>query len=123
MVCVYVPLTPLTSHQSVFGWGLSGVVAKAAAKLRWVPGQRAARYDIAGFVTMLKEWPVLDKGTFSYLDKDGNWVERPLETINLTATKMSHLGDDHPIYPGTQNLTQCWLVPYPLFYRRHNRRR
>lgn len=38
---------------SCFGWGLAGAVALKAAQLRWVPGQRAARYDIAGFVTLV----------------------------------------------------------------------
>jgi hypothetical protein len=39
---------------SVFGWGLAGAVALKADKLRWLPGQRSARYDIAGFVTMIQ---------------------------------------------------------------------
>ena len=39
---------------SCFGWGLAGAVALKAAKLRWIPGQKKARYDIAGFVTMLR---------------------------------------------------------------------
>ena len=39
---------------SVFGWGLAGAVAAKAAKLRWIPGQKSMRYDIAGFVTVLQ---------------------------------------------------------------------
>jgi hypothetical protein len=39
--------------QSVFGWGMAGAVALKADKLRWIPGQKKARYDIAGAVTML----------------------------------------------------------------------
>lgn len=38
---------------SCFGWGLAGAVALKADKLRWIPGQKKARYDIAGAVSML----------------------------------------------------------------------
>ena len=38
---------------SVFGWGLAGAVALKADQLRWIPGQKKARYDIAGAVTVL----------------------------------------------------------------------
>lgn len=43
---------------SCIGWGLAGSVAQMADKLRWIPGQRKARYDIAGFVIMLTDWPL-----------------------------------------------------------------
>lgn len=32
---------------------MAGAVALKADKLRWIPGQKKARYDIAGAVTML----------------------------------------------------------------------
>ena len=32
---------------------MAGAVALNADKLRWIPGQKKARYDIAGAVTML----------------------------------------------------------------------
>ena len=35
------------------GWGLAGAVGLQADKMRWVPGQKQARYDIAGFITLL----------------------------------------------------------------------
>jgi len=37
---------------SCVGWGLAGAVGQKADELRWIPGQRSARYDIAGFVTL-----------------------------------------------------------------------
>ena len=43
---------------SCFGWGMSGAVALKADHLRWVPGQKNARYDIAGFVSLMKDWLV-----------------------------------------------------------------
>eukprot|EP00048_Salpingoeca_helianthica_P005630 m.89768 g.89768 ORF g.89768 m.89768 type:complete len:759 (-) comp13673_c1_seq1:46-2322(-) len=43
---------------SCIGWGLAGAVAQTADRLRWLPGQRKARYDIAGFVTMMSDWPL-----------------------------------------------------------------
>jgi len=39
---------------SCVGWGLAGAVGLQADKMRWVPGQKQARYDIAGFITLLK---------------------------------------------------------------------
>ena len=38
----------------MFGWGMAGAVALKADELRWIPGQKKMRYDIAGFVTMMK---------------------------------------------------------------------
>ena len=43
-----------TCLQSVFAWGMAGAVALKADKLRWIPGQKKARYDIAGFITMIQ---------------------------------------------------------------------
>jgi hypothetical protein len=34
--------------------GLAGAVALKADELRWIPGQKQMRYDIAGFVTILQ---------------------------------------------------------------------
>ncbi len=36
------------------GWGLAGAVGLQADKLRWLPGQKKFRYDIAGFITMMR---------------------------------------------------------------------
>ena len=53
---------------SCFGWGLAGAVAQRAAQLRWVPGQRKARYDIAGAITLLANWPLVCPSTFKFLE-------------------------------------------------------
>jgi hypothetical protein len=44
----------LAALQSCVGWGIAGAVALQADKMRWVPGQKQARYNIAGLVTFLK---------------------------------------------------------------------
>lgn len=46
-------LRPCSSSKSMFGWGLAGAVSLKADQLRWLPGQKKARYDIAGAVTLL----------------------------------------------------------------------
>lgn len=89
---------------SVFGWGLAGAVALKADKLRWLPGQRSARYDIAGFVTMIQDWPVIDNATLEYWggEMDGDdkvWKTTDISCINLVATNLAFLGNDHPIWP------------------------
>lgn len=90
---------------SCVGWGLAGAVGLQADKLRWVPGQKQARYDIAGFVTVLTDWPVVSRGLLSYphseKDQDGNmvevWTTRNIASINLIASNVPKLGNDHPI--------------------------
>lgn len=92
---------------SVFGWGLAGAVALKADQLRWIPGQKKARYDIAGAVTVLSDWPVIDACKFEYLKEHKNpitkkvhssWKTEMIDTINMVATNMPYLGNDHPIY-------------------------
>jgi len=91
---------------SCFGWGMAGAVALKADKLRWIPGQRSMRYDIAGFVSLIKDWPVADVGKLEYReaiegsDEPGPWQETEISLINLICTNMDKLGKKHPIYPG-----------------------
>ena len=62
---------------SCFGWGMAGAVALKADKLRWLPGQRSMRYDIAGFVSLIQDWPVADKGILEYreaIEGKVSWV-------------------------------------------------
>eukprot|EP00730_Choanoeca_flexa_P007789 TRINITY_DN12393_c0_g1_i4.p1 TRINITY_DN12393_c0_g1~~TRINITY_DN12393_c0_g1_i4.p1 ORF type:complete len:476 (+),score=119.90 TRINITY_DN12393_c0_g1_i4:888-2315(+) len=88
---------------SCFGWGIAGAVALKADKLRWIPGQKKARYDIAGAVSMLTDWPIVDKFKFEYPVKkdDGTheWKTEYLSTINMISANMPYLGDDHAISP------------------------
>ncbi len=86
------------------GWGLAGAVALKAAKLRWIPGQKNVRYDLAGFVTMVRDWPVIDKARMHFLMdvKHGDttkleWVEEDVSLVNMVVTNLSKLGVDHPI--------------------------
>jgi diacylglycerol kinase family enzyme len=88
---------------SCIGWGLAGAVGLQADKLRWLPGQRKVRYDIAGFVTMIKDWPVVSKCQFAYLvpKEDGTeqteWRVSNWGFINFIASNVPKLGVDHPI--------------------------
>ena len=85
---------------SCFGWGMSGAVALKADKLRWIPGQRSARYDIAGFVSLISDWPVADKGNLEYKDSaTGEWIKTEISLINMICTNLDYLGVKHPIYP------------------------
>jgi diacylglycerol kinase family enzyme len=83
---------------SCFGWGMAGAVALKADKLRWIPGQRSMRYDIAGFASLVNDWPVADKGTLEYReaiegqDDPGPWVTTEISVINLIVTNMATLG-------------------------------
>lgn len=81
---------------SVFGWGLAGTVAKAADDMRWIPGQKSFRYDLAGFVSMLKDWPLQCKATLEYPTDSGIKTEE-ISLINFTATNLPWLGVDHPM--------------------------
>eukprot|EP00047_Mylnosiga_fluctuans_P023538 m.139873 g.139873 ORF g.139873 m.139873 type:complete len:933 (-) comp9621_c0_seq2:187-2985(-) len=90
---------------SCVGWGLAGAVGQQADKLRWVPGQKQARYDIAGAVTMLSDWPIVCRGQLSYpvteAGPDGAkstvWKSKNIGCINLIASNVPLLGNDHPI--------------------------
>eukprot|EP00039_Didymoeca_costata_P025376 m.13110 g.13110 ORF g.13110 m.13110 type:complete len:503 (-) comp4793_c0_seq2:81-1589(-) len=98
---------------SVFGWGLAGTVAKTADELRWIPGQKGFRYDLAGFVSMMKDWPPTCKCTISY-PKEGEpdgWAHEEASLTNMAATNLSWLGVDHPM---TQDVTpdDGFLVTY-----------
>lgn len=95
---------------SCFGWGLAGAVALKAAQLRWVPGQRKARYDIAGAITLMADWPVACPCTFEYMEEKPDRVDPAvmrkvrkalsIGVVNLIASNVSKLGKDHPISPG-----------------------
>ncbi|EDQ88820.1 uncharacterized protein MONBRDRAFT_32642 [Monosiga brevicollis MX1] len=84
---------------SCFGWGIAGAVALKADKLRWIPGQKKARYDIAGAVSLLSDWPIVDEFDFSYPVSENEWATERLRTINLIASNMPYLGSDNAIYP------------------------
>merc|ERR1711937_10765 len=79
---------------SCVGWGLAGAVALKADQLRWLPGQRNFRYDIAGFVTLMKNWPLDCAADFEFLikqgEKDGQplfeWKKESIQMINMIAT-------------------------------------
>eukprot|EP00039_Didymoeca_costata_P004887 m.76845 g.76845 ORF g.76845 m.76845 type:complete len:834 (+) comp12585_c0_seq1:102-2603(+) len=90
-----------TCGLSCVGWGLAGAVALKADQLRWLPGQRHFRYDIAGFVTLMKNWPLSCKGTFEFLVESENgeekWEAEEIQMINMIATNCPKLGVDHPI--------------------------
>lgn len=90
---------------SCIGWGIAGAVARKADELRWIPGQRKFRYDIAGFVTMVKDWPVNNIAKFEFHVKkpDGTYeweVHEEIDLINMIATNVPKLGVDHPIVRG-----------------------
>jgi hypothetical protein len=97
---------------SCFGWGLAGAVALKADKLRWIPGQKSARYDIAGFVSLISDWPITDEATLKYKETEGGeWKEVEISTINLITTNLSHLGSDHPIHPDIECDDGTVLLP------------
>lgn len=87
---------------SCVGWGLAGAVGLQADKLRWLPGQRSARYDIAGFITMFKDWPLSCRADFSYIDATTKQVVelKSIGVVNLIASSLPRLGVDHPICLG-----------------------
>lgn len=43
--------------QSCVAWGLAGACTARAERLRWVPGQKKLRYDLAGFLTLCSVSP------------------------------------------------------------------
>eukprot|EP00052_Salpingoeca_macrocollata_P022869 m.199798 g.199798 ORF g.199798 m.199798 type:complete len:526 (+) comp21903_c3_seq4:129-1706(+) len=90
---------------SCFGWALSGAIALQADNMRWMPGQKSARYDIASLITFIKNWPVVCRALLEYpvtkTDSNGKeteeWVLRDIATSNLLCTNVPKLGKDHPI--------------------------
>lgn len=99
---------------SCIGWGLAGAVASKADQLRWLPGQRQFRYDIAGFVTLMKNWPLHCEADFEFLEEDEAnpgeyvWRKEHLNMLNMIATNCHRLGVDHPIHPTTE-IDNGWL--------------
>lgn len=99
---------------SCVGWGLAGAVALKADQLRWLPGQRNFRYDIAGFVTLMKNWPLHCEADFELLveddEKEGElvWISEHHNMLNMIATNCHKLGVDHPIHPDTR-IDDGWL--------------
>ena len=97
---------------SLFGWGMCGVVAAKAEGLRWLPGHRHYRYDLAGALALLRDWPVVAHaklyvrdegrpqpgGEFSY-DAAG-WREEALNAVNVMACNVPDLGRGRPVARG-----------------------
>lgn len=76
---------------SCVGWGMAGAVALKADKLRWIPGQKSMRYDIAGFVSLISDWPITDTGVLEYREADGTpeggkWKSEEISLINMCVT-------------------------------------
>lgn len=90
---------------SCVGWGMAGAVALKADKLRWIPGQKSSRYDIAGFVSLISDWPIADKGILEYREYDGSedgapWQKKEISLINMLASNLDKQGKKYPILPG-----------------------
>ena len=84
---------------------MAGAVALKADKLRWIPGQKSARYDIAGFVSLISDWPVADKGVLEYREFDGTpdgapWAKKEISLINMITSNLDKQGKKCPILPG-----------------------
>merc|ERR1712137_9020 len=82
---------------SCVGWGMAGAVALKADKLRWIPGQKSARYDIAGFVSLISDWPIVDEGVLEYREWDGSthgseWKTKNISLVNMLATNIARQG-------------------------------
>ena len=77
-------------------------------------GQKKFRYDLAGFVTTISQWPITSKAKLSFLVSDGNggekWVEEHSSICNLLITNLPELGEDHPIYNGELISRGCLIV-------------
>jgi hypothetical protein len=79
---------------------MAGAVALKADKLRWLPGQKSRRYDIAGFASLIADWPIEDKGVLTWReDVGGPWKTENISLINLITTNLDSLGEKHPIHP------------------------
>eukprot|EP00040_Diaphanoeca_grandis_P022871 m.123580 g.123580 ORF g.123580 m.123580 type:complete len:527 (+) comp28999_c0_seq1:206-1786(+) len=89
---------------SCFGWGMPGAVALKADQLRWLPGQKSMRYDIAGFVTLIRDWPIIDTGILEFREADGSeegapWKKKEISIVNLMASNLAQQGKKYPIHP------------------------
>eukprot|EP00051_Salpingoeca_urceolata_P035202 m.28753 g.28753 ORF g.28753 m.28753 type:complete len:596 (-) comp8925_c0_seq1:66-1853(-) len=51
---------------SLVGWGMCGTVAARAEGMRWMPWNRYYRYDLAGFVSLIRDWPGSGHGKAEY---------------------------------------------------------
>eukprot|EP01147_Barroeca_monosierra_P010898 gene10898-2973_t len=83
---------------SCIGWGLTGACTARAQTLRWMPGQKKIRYDVAGFLTLVKDWPLICKCKFEYRDAETmEWHSEDIGIVNMIASNMDKLGAAHPI--------------------------
>ncbi|EGD76197.1 hypothetical protein PTSG_00903 [Salpingoeca rosetta] len=99
------PSHPATNEHiyglSCIGWGLTGACTARAQHLRWMPGQKKIRYDVAGFLTLLKDWPIVCKCKFEWLDsKTNEWIAEDIGIVNMIAANMDKLGVAHAICRG-----------------------
>lgn len=72
---------------------MAGAVALKADKLRWLPGQRSMRYDIAGFVSLIQDWPVADKGILEYREAIEGKVSRVLGQLPFSLLGQARRGN------------------------------
>lgn len=82
---------------SLVGAGLAATVAERADHMRWMPGARHYRYELAGLLTLLagRGW----RAQLSYpLDGTDNvWVDREMELINMLAVNHAKMGKSRRI--------------------------
>lgn len=82
---------------SLIGWGLSGSIAKRAEKLRWMPGHRHYRYDLAGGVSLVKDWPAFGTATLRYRRPGSeDWETKEISIANFLAATVPTLGKGRP---------------------------
>lgn len=108
---------------SCIGWALAGEVTSQADRLRSLPlpGQKNARYEIAGLVTLAAHWPVTTEARLGYFASepgpDGKpvetWKEENVSCVNFIATNLPVLGNGNPISrdvsPDDGNVAICLL--------------
>lgn len=108
---------------SCIGWALAGEVTSQADRLRSLPlpGQKNARYEIAGLVTLAAHWPVTTEARLGYIvtgpGPDGRpmdtWKEEQISCVNFIATNLPVLGNGNPISrdvsPDDGNIAICLL--------------
>ena len=80
---------------SMVGAGLAASVADRADGLRWLPGHRHFRYELAGLLTVVGGWPKDTRCWLSY-PVDGAaaapWVEREMDILSLMAVNHANMG-------------------------------
>lgn len=82
---------------SLIGWGLSGSIAKRAEKMRWMPGHRHYRYDLAGGVSLVKDWPAFGTATLRFRRPgSGDWESKEISIANFLAATVPTLGKGRP---------------------------